>query len=348
MGVVYLDEHLTIRKFNSASATSFKLMPQDIGRPIDHIAYHLTDQKEVLANIQQVLKTGQKSKTEAQTQNGSWLIQRILPYVNNKQEVKGVILTFTDVTELKNSETKLRTLFELLPVGVTILDKDGRVLEANLALEKTIALSRSDVIGGNYGERSYIRGDGSAMPAEEFASSRVLRDQKPVSNVETGIVREDGSLVWINVNAAPLPDGGLVLVTVDITERKQAEQALQRWADIFRNVVWGIVVGSPDGTTLELMNPAFAAMHGYTEAELVGAPIASIFAPEDRAELAGHISLAHEHGHHSFEARNRGRDGRPRARRQGALPDRQRSRSERAEAHAGRAAGKRSAPGDHY
>ncbi len=309
IGVVYLDDRLTIRKFNPASASSFQLMPHDIGRPIAHIAYQLTDQKEILASIQTVLKTGQKIENEAQTQNGIWLLQRILPYLNDKQEVKGVILTFTDVTKLKNNESQLRTLFELLPVGVTILDKDRHVVEANQALEKTISLSRSDLLDGRYGQRSYIRPDGSPMPAEEFASARVLREQTAVSNIETGILKENGTLVWTNVSAAPLPDGGLVVVTADITERKQAEQDLQRWAEIFRNVAWGVVLGSADGTTIELTNPAFAAMHGYAETELVGAPITSVFAPEARADLPRHISLAHERGHHTFETKHVHRDG---------------------------------------
>ncbi len=46
-------------------------------------------------------------------------------------------------------------------------------------------------------------------------------------NVETGSVKEDSPHLWLNV--APLPGGGMVVVTADITEREQSKQALQRW-----------------------------------------------------------------------------------------------------------------------
>jgi two-component system CheB/CheR fusion protein len=74
VGVVFLDKHLVIRKFNPASAYSFKLLPQDIGRPIDHIAYQLTDQTKMLNDVRQVLETGRMAEQEVQSQDGAWLL----------------------------------------------------------------------------------------------------------------------------------------------------------------------------------------------------------------------------------------------------------------------------------
>src|SRR5690606_19417823 len=51
---------------------------------------------------------------------------------------------------------------------------------------------------------------------------RVLRTHQPVYDVQTGFIREDGSLVWANVSAAPLPDGSVVVVTADTTGSKQS------------------------------------------------------------------------------------------------------------------------------
>jgi len=95
----------------------------------------------------------------------------------------------------------------------------------------------------------------------------------------------------------------------DITERKKIDQELKRWAEIFQNVAFGFVIGTPNSENLGLMNPAFARMHGYTEEELTGTPIANVFAPEDRAELPEHIRVIHKKGHHTWEANHVRKDG---------------------------------------
>lgn len=81
------------------------------------------------------------------------------------------------------------------------------------------------------------------------------------------------------------------------------------WKQVSEQANWGIVIGSADGQCMEQMNPAFARMHGYTVAELVGAPILTVFAPEVRPEVAGHIERAHRLGHYRFESLHLHRDG---------------------------------------
>lgn len=308
VGVVFLDDGLVIRKFNPASALAFKLLSQDIGRPIDHIAFQLTDQNTMQESLREVLQTGQSIESEVQAKDGTWLLQRVLPYLN-KGEVTGVILTFTDVTHIKTEQARLQTLFELLPSGVAILDKNRRVVLANPQLEQITALNEDALVRGVYTERHYIRADGTDMPQDEFASALVFNEHKPIYDVETGIVKEDGSQTWTNVSAAPLPDGGVVVVTADITARKQAEAELNRWGEIFRNVGWGVVVGAVGSKTLDLMNPAYAAMHGYTVEELMSQPIELVNSPQFRVELPMHMQLAHEKGHHVFESTHLKKDG---------------------------------------
>jgi PAS domain S-box-containing protein len=98
-------------------------------------------------------------------------------------------------------------------------------------------------------------------------------------------------------------------LTNEFEERKRSEEAIRRWAHIFEHAEWGVVIGSADGKTLEMMNPAFAKMHGYTVEELTGRPIVDVFAPESHAGLQDHIRTAHEKGHHSFESLHIRKDG---------------------------------------
>ncbi|MDD1622316.1 MAG: PAS domain S-box protein [Methylococcaceae bacterium] len=88
-----------------------------------------------------------------------------------------------------------------------------------------------------------------------------------------------------------------------------ANSQLQRWYGIFEHAEWGIVIGSADGDTLELINPAFARMHGYTVDELTGRPIGEVFAPQSKDDFLARIGIAHQNGHHSFESWHLRKDG---------------------------------------
>lgn len=104
VGIVFLDRDLRIRKFNHSLERIFKLLPQDIGRPLDHIAYHLSNQELMLADVRLVLNTGTRIEKEVSTNEGQWFLKRLLPFRNEDGAVDGVVLTFTDITKLKHAE----------------------------------------------------------------------------------------------------------------------------------------------------------------------------------------------------------------------------------------------------
>jgi len=135
-----------------------------------------------------------------------------------------------DITERKQteealhaSEAKLRAIFNVLPVGITILDKDRHIVEMNKRVEEILDLTFEQLVRGDYTKRSYLRSEGTPMPPAEFATMRVFAEQIPIHEVETGVVKENGKIIWTNVSAAPLPDGSVVAATSDITKHKQAE-----------------------------------------------------------------------------------------------------------------------------
>jgi PAS domain S-box-containing protein len=137
---------------------------------------------------------------------------------------------------LRINEEKLRTLFEILPVGISFLDKNGKVTEINNALTEILGLSRIELLTGKHAARRYIRADGTPMLPSDMASARARAEKKTIYNVETGIVKENGEVIWTSVNAAPVQvaDVEAAIVTIDITERKQAEEALHKHRERLR------------------------------------------------------------------------------------------------------------------
>lgn len=156
-----------------------------------------------------------------------------------------IVAIYDDVTQrkqaeaaLRESQEKLSFLFEILPVGVSILDEARNVLTANPALENILDLSEEHLQQGQHTQRRYLRADGSRMPLEELPSERAIREKQPIKNVEIGIVREDGETRWTNVSAVPLSISNwrVVVTTVDVTLRKRMEQRLRRERDLFNRI----------------------------------------------------------------------------------------------------------------
>ncbi|NTV64129.1 MAG: PAS domain S-box protein, partial [Oscillochloris sp.] len=131
---------------------------------------------------------------------------------------------------IQSVDARIGTLFDMLPVGVSILDADHTVVYASPALRQILRLDQTSMIQQAYQQRLYLHPDGTPMAMDAFASVRALREQQPIIDVETGIVIETGETIWTSVSAVPMdsPDWRVMVVTIDITVRKRAEQAMQR------------------------------------------------------------------------------------------------------------------------
>jgi len=156
-------------------------------------------------------------------------------------KITGVMVIARDITERKKAEEalrisleKYRVLFESFPLGITITDESGKVIEVNKKSEQLLGIAREEHIQRRFDGKEWkiVRKDGTLMPADEFASVRALRENRLVENVEMGIVKDKGEITWINVTAAPIPlEGyGVAIAYGDITERKQAEEEIHHLA----------------------------------------------------------------------------------------------------------------------
>lgn len=189
------------------------------------------------ASAEEVFNTG-KPVAFDDIRTGRWIHQVLYPVLDASGRTSRIVIYATDITEQKNmleslrvSETLYRTLFEVSPMGLTISDTAGKIMESNRLAASLLGLTAEDQIKRsiNRNEWKLVRPDGSPMPPEEFASTRALNEHRLVENVEMGIVNADDVTTWLNVAAAPVPlEGyGVVIAYNDITGRKTAEKRIQ-------------------------------------------------------------------------------------------------------------------------
>jgi PAS domain S-box-containing protein len=176
---------------------------------------------------------------------------------------------------LKESEGRLKALFNILPVGVSITDNGRNIIDANPTLEKILCLSRSDLLNGKYEARKYIRSDGTEMPPKELPSVKALENKGTIKNAKLGIIIEDGSTIWTDVSAIALPfsNGQVVITTRDITESKKAEEKIKESEEKYRTIVEttneGIIV-CDSNFKATYVNNKMADMLGYCPEEIIG------------------------------------------------------------------------------
>ncbi len=135
-------------------------------------------------------------------------------------------------TLLQNNLKKYEVLFNSFPLGITVCDPNGKVLETNPKSEILLGLSARDHQQYTIDSEHWriIRQDGSPMPAAEWASVQALRQRRLVENVVMGLIKPNAEIIWLHVTAAPLPLAGYgaVIAYHDVSDRKRAEDEIRR------------------------------------------------------------------------------------------------------------------------
>ncbi|MFP4260498.1 MAG: chemotaxis protein CheB [Opitutales bacterium] len=111
-GVVFLDPELCIKKFNPAACRVFRLVPHDLGRPIEHITYLLEGQQKMLDDIHSVLDDGLTREREAPSPDGHVFLRRVTPFRGAEEKILGAVLTFTEITEVAQMRSRLARAME--------------------------------------------------------------------------------------------------------------------------------------------------------------------------------------------------------------------------------------------
>jgi PAS domain S-box-containing protein len=183
---------------------------------------------------------------------------------------------------------------ELLIQSVTdyaiyMLDPDGTVSSWNAGAERLKGY-RSDEIVGQHFSRFYTPEDVERdLPARVLATSL----EQGRFEAEGWRLRKDGTRFWANVVIVPVREEsgehvGFAKITRDLTERREADEALRRSEERFRLLVQGVTdyaiyMLDPEGR-VSSWNAGAERFKGYQADEIIGEHFSRFYPPADRAD----------------------------------------------------------------
>ena len=227
-----------------------------------------------------------------------WVIGNVSVERDEHGRVVNYVGTITDITNEENALIQLREreqiysyLVNTVADGVSIADADNRYIYVNDQHCAIIGYEREELLGFEVQERLKLDQENKRL----IKAEREKRRQGNRSQYELSWVNGRGRLTTVIINAGPLHDDhgnftGTLSIMTDITERKQAEMALQKNEQLYRTLVETMNEGvaiQDEKTCYTYVNNQHCRLLGATREELLGQTPEAIltFSPEQRKLL---------------------------------------------------------------
>lgn len=221
-----------------------------------------------------------------------WFKVKLCPTFN------GLLAYLLDITERKELEITLRQQQDFLTVlldnvqaGIVACDAEGKLQLFNKKAQSLHGLSEEPLFPEQWAEHYdlYLPDGQTLMETADIPLFRALQGQQ-VDNLEMIIMPKQGLTRILTANGQAIVNlhgekQGAVVVMHDITERKQAEEALRKTEQLYRSVVNNIkeVIFQIDTVGLwTFLNPAWTEITGFSVDESIGTHFLTYVHPDDR------------------------------------------------------------------
>jgi two-component system, chemotaxis family, CheB/CheR fusion protein len=230
VGTIYLDSNLKVVRFTAQAAKVVRLVATDVGRPIADMAVNL-ENEHLVDDTRRVMETLAFEEKEVRSKDGTWYLMGIMPLRSVDQPKGGVVITFSDVTLVKElTEQRIAReyaegIVETVREPLVVLDVDLRVVSANEAFYRTFKVSERETKGRylyDVGNRQWAIPSLKKLLEEVLSEKRAFQDFR----VEHEIPSVGHRVMLLNARAiAHGREPVHVLLTIeDITEREKDVQ----------------------------------------------------------------------------------------------------------------------------
>jgi two-component system CheB/CheR fusion protein len=310
VGALYLDRKLCIRKITPAVTQITNILPTDIGRPISHISF-MHNYKELVDDVNSVVESLQSIDKEITGTDGKVWQARVRPYRTDYNAVEGIMITFVDITRLKDYEKSLKQNEQ--KYRQIIENTEAVAWEYEIETDKWtyVAPQVEKMMGYKPSDWTDLKfWEGNVHPDDrEWASLYCAEctQRGEDHTFEYRFRKRDGNYLWIrDVVSIEMKDGkphrlrGLMF---DITEKKEAEQKLTLSDDIFNYSIDMLAISGFDGY-YKTLNPAWEKTLGWSADELMAKPWIEFVHPDDHKKTLS-IKTELVNGQEIFQFENR-------------------------------------------
>ena len=186
----------------------------------------------------------------------------------------------TRTAELRRSEERFRSYFELPLVGSAVLSTDMNWIEVNSWLCRYLGYARGELKRLSWTEVTHP----DDRDAEREQIDRLLSAKAEAYSMEQRFVRKDDGVVFANVSVGLVrsEDGTpefFVALVQDISERKRAEEKLRLLSSAVEQSTEGLAITDLEGN-ITYANKTIAQLHGYASDEVIGKHVRDLFPPQ--------------------------------------------------------------------
>jgi len=271
--VMLVNEECSIQRANRALVELVGLeLSQIIGKHCYEVLHRLDKPREDCPALR-FLKTGTEARGDLEE---PWLGKifdlTTSPLRDSSGALKGSVIVLRDITEhrrveelLQEGRKELQTIIDSVPALVFYKDKTNRLVRVNRPFSEAMGMPKKEMENRICSELWPETAEGYWLDDRE-----VIESGRPKRNIiET--IKTARETRWLQTDKIPyLDEGGNVVgiigFSVDITERKRAEEALRESEEHFRRFIENVPVGvyrtTPDGRVL-MANSALLRMLGY-------------------------------------------------------------------------------------
>ncbi len=199
-------------------------------------------------------------------------------------DIQGIIGNYHDITQrrqsedaLRKSEKKYRLIAENMSDVISVLDLDLKLTYVSPSITRLTGYTVEEAL--QHSMEDILTAESYQEVLEIFEEERQLEasgtaDPNRMRTVEIQQNKQDVSIVWVEAACSFIRDKeqrptGILIISRDITERKQAEAERERLMAAIEHIGEVIMITDPEGA-IQYINPAFERVTGYTEAEAIG------------------------------------------------------------------------------
>jgi diguanylate cyclase (GGDEF)-like protein/PAS domain S-box-containing protein len=197
------------------------------------------------------------------------LLAALYGFTLTSQRQRAEALVAARTVELRASEEHFRLLYEQAPVAYQSLDAEGRIIEVNPCWQQLFGYGREEVTGRWVGD--FLAPDQLPLLQIQLAQ---FKTTDRLHNATLDFLHRTGRRITVSVESRIGRDAAgqfqqTHCVLYDLTERQRTEERQRLAGAVFDAVRESIVVTDPN-SAIVAVNPAFTALSGYAEAEVLG------------------------------------------------------------------------------